>query len=667
MIKKVQVLLAVVLSVALIAGCGADAAETETGSVVSDPAETNDVSEESEVSAGEDEAGAEDLSTDADFSADQSADSVETGLEKLDMTAWNYEADNDFYWQTGISYCENPADIGYETMGFFIPGAYFDADDNGDGTYTCTINKTAKAGDYTADEAPMVIPVNTPGYAAMSAPEDNSSSCGYGSVSDYTGAGFVLVFAGARGRDAGAPAGVTDFKAAIRYARYNADILPGDPDRFFSFGMSGGGAQSALIGTTGDSALYTPYLNAIGAVSGISDAVTGSMCWCPITNLDVADAAYEWNMGTARTGIDDETQKLSDGLAGEFAAYINKIGLTDETGKVLVLEETEDGLWQAGSYYDYIRSVVEHSLNNFLADTEFPYDSDSASSGGPGGGMGGFGGFGGGPGGDFNGEMPDGDFEGGKPEGMDGEMPGGMRGGMRGGPGNDKGDGGGETSEGTDYAAIDDINRNDTNSGVSISGTYDTAQDYIDALNADGEWVSYDAAENTASITSIADFVAAMKAPSKDVGAFDALDRSQGENTLFGYNDGNGAHFDAIEAKLLKGTDYESEFSADLAKEDALGNTVDYRVNMYNPMYYLCDHYEGKGSSEVAKYFRIRTGICQGDTALCTEADLALALSAYGCDVDFETVWGLGHTEAERTGDSTESFIAWVNKCVDRT
>ena len=32
-------------------------------------------------------------------------------------------------------------------------------------------------------------------------------------------------------------------------------------------------------------------------------------------------------------------------------------------------------------------------------------------------------------------------------------------------------------------------------------------------------------------------------------------------------------------------------------------------------------------------------------------------------DVDFATVWGQGHTMAERTGSSTENFIAWVNGC----
>ena len=31
--------------------------------------------------------------------------------------------------------------------------------------------------------------------------------------------------------------------------------------------------------------------------ANISDAITGSMCWCPITALDIANEAYEWMMG----------------------------------------------------------------------------------------------------------------------------------------------------------------------------------------------------------------------------------------------------------------------------------------------------------------------------------------------------------------------------------
>ena len=390
------------------------------------------------------------------------------------------------------------------------------------------------------------------------------------------------------------------------------------------FGMSGGGAQSAIMGATGDSELYEPYLEEIGAVQGVSDAVAGSMDWCPITNLDTADEAYEWMMGANRSGLSDDEQAISDALAEAYAEYVNAAGIKDENGNVLTLEESDDGIYQAGSYYDYMKATIEDSLNHFLEDTEFPYDASSSSAGGM---------MGGGPGG---GGIPEGDS--------------------------------GSSNDMANAEASDDITRTESSeSGLSLDGTYETAQDYIDALNADGEWVTYDADSNTVTITSIEDFVSALKGASKNLGAFDQLDAGQGENTLFGYGDGEGAHFDSTLASILKdlGSDYASDYEADLAKEDSCGNTVDTRLNMYTPLYYLLESQEGYGTSTVAKYWRIRTGIEQGDCALSTEMNIALALQNYdGVEsVDFETVWGQGHTQAERTGNASDNFIAWVKEC----
>lgn len=560
---------------------------------------------------------------------------IQNSLDKIDMAQWQYEKDTDVYWQTGIVYCENPADALYENLGIYIPGAYMNGTENGDGTYTCEINTSGSVGDYTAEDAPIVIPVDTPGYSAMAAPTGYVSS-----TSSYTNAGFVYVYAGCRGRDAGAPAGVTDLKAAIRYIRYNEEIIPGSTERIFSFGMSGGGAQSALLGATGDSSLYMPYLEAIGAVSDVSDAVTGSMCWCPITNLDYASEAYEWNLGVTRTSLTEDMQALSDEMAEQFALYINELGLTDEKGNTLALTVSEKGIYQAGSYYDYLKTVIETSLNNFLQDTTFPYTVENKGKGG----------FGGRDGGmrDFPDDINDGN----KPEKFD-----------------DKGDladrdidfGDGKGQD--DYYAKDGIDRNDIAGGISLSGTYETIQDYINALNAESTWVKYDKKNNTAEITSIADFVSAMKIASKNLGAFDALDESQGENILFGDGDGEGEHFDAVMAKLLVDSDYGAEFEEDLKRTDALGTSVEDRVNMYNPLYYLSNYYQGYKSANVASHWRIRTGINQSDTALTTEVNLALALKNYGVNVDFETVWGQAHVEAERTGNSTDNFITWVKEC----
>ena len=140
------------------------------------------------------------------------------------------------------------------------------------------------------------------------------------------------------------------------------------------------------------------------------------------------------------------------------------------------------------------------------------------------------------------------------------------------------------------------------------------------------------------------------------------------DKRIFGYGDGNGAHFDAALADILNalGSDYASDYAEDLTRQDSAGNTVDYRVNMYTPLYYLLESSEGYQESTVAKYWRIRTGIAQGDCALSTEMNLALALENDERveSVDFETIWGAGHTQAERSGNSTDNFIAWVNACL---
>lgn len=551
-----------------------------------------------------------------------SSGEVTTTLDLVDNSQWLYNAEDNVYYQTGISYAATPVDSEQQTLSIFVPGDYMTATDNGDGTYTATINADASVGQYTASTAPVVIPINTPGYSAMVALTDYTSA-----AKDYTDAGMIYVSAGLRGRDSGAPGGVTDAKAAIRYIRYNAGNIAGDTDTVFVFGMSGGGAQSAILGASGDSALYDDYLTAIGAVTGVSDAVSGVMAWSPITNLDSANAAYEWNMGVTRTDLDSETQALSDGLAQAFADYINQLGITDENGNVLSLETSDEGIYQAGSYYDYIKATIEDSLNTFLANTDFPYDGSSASAGG---------GMGGRP-------------EGGLPSG---QAP----------------DGAGfsmveSDSETVAIEDIDDIQRTTTDAtSLDLSGTYETAADYIAALNANGEWVSYDESTNTVTITSVADFVKNLKSASKNVGAFDDLDRAQGENQLFGF-DGQSLHWDSTMASLLEGTDYAEDFAQDLTLTDSLGKDTQTRILMYTPLYYLLESYGGTNTSQVASNWRIRSGINQGDTALSTEVNLALALKQYGIsNVDFATVWGQGHTEAEITGDSTSNFIAWVQE-----
>jgi len=565
--------------------------------------------------------------------------------------AWQYDADNDVYWQIGVQYAATPETTDYETLGIYVPGAYMTATANGDGTYTASINAAGSVNNFTTATAPMVFPVNTPGYSAQKSPTTYS----YNEIASYVKAGFIYVAAGMRGKangydasgnltySGGAPWGVTDFKAAVRFIRYNKSVLPGNTASLFAFGMSGGGAQSIVIGASGDSQLYFPYLESIGAAmydangQYISDAATGVMAWCPITSLDYADEAYEWNMGqystTGTRAAGTFTAALSDDLATAYAEYINKLGLKDENGNVLNLQTSDSGLYAAGSYYDSLVKTVETSLNNFLADTTFPYTETAGGMGGgfPGGGL------------PQGGTLPDGGMQ-------PGTMPTGT------------------------------MPNGNTSSSEASATTYQTVQDYIDALNADSQWVTYDAATNTAKVTDLAGFVNSEKSPSKSVAAFDDLKRGQAENDAFGNDTNDTLHFDSVLATLLATNQteyatysdwdaaYVDAYATDLKAVDKLGNTIEYRMNMYNPMYYLLPYYAGYQTSTVAQYWRIRTGIEQGDTATTVEMNLALALDNYdGVNgVDFATVWNQGHTMAERTGNSTDNFIAWVTDVVNK-
>jgi hypothetical protein len=140
-------------------------------------------------------------------------------------------------------------------------------------------------------------------------------------------AGYVVVSPGCRGRDnkapdgtfyGKAPAAIVDLKAAVRYLRHNDAVMPGNANWIISTGGSAGGALSALLGASGNSPLYAAYLREVGAADA-ADNIYGSACFCPITDLEHADMAYEWMYGTTplKSGLVD--QELSKQLRNAYA------------------------------------------------------------------------------------------------------------------------------------------------------------------------------------------------------------------------------------------------------------------------------------------------------------------------------------------------------------
>ena len=114
--------------------------------------------------------------------------------------------------------------------------------------------------------------------------------------------------------------------------------------------------------------------------------------------------------------------------------------------------------------------------------------------------------------------------------------------------------------------------------------------------------------------------------------AFDKLDLSSAENDEFGTASNEPKHF----SKVL--------FSENLADENL--------IRLLNPLNFI-----GRNDVKAAKYFRIRAGSADRDTALAIPAILALKLQESGADVDFFSPWGVGHA-----GDyDLDKLFDWID------
>lgn len=189
--------------------------------------------------------------------------------------------------------------------------------------------------------------------------------------------GYIVVSAGARGRKSRsvngtysgkAPAAIVDLKAAICYLKYNDKVMPGDANKIISNGTSAGGALSALLGATGNNPDYFPYLKEIGAAQA-SDDIFAVSAYCPITNLDNADMAYEWQYNGINeykknnepNTLTEKQIELSKILKAEFPAYLNSLQLKDKDGNLLTLDN--DG---NGSFKNYMRTFLIQSAQKAL-------------------------------------------------------------------------------------------------------------------------------------------------------------------------------------------------------------------------------------------------------------------------------------------------------------
>lgn len=227
----------------------------------------------------------------------------------------------------------------------------------------------------------VILHVGNSGWFASSAAELMEPGGIYGRdhpVGAALSAGYVIASAGTRSRGALAvdgryagksPAAVVDAKAAIRYLRLNSKML-GVSDRIVITGTSGGGALSAVVAASGNSADYHPYLAEIGAAgidcagrSTIGDDVYATIAYCPITDLGHADIAYEWQFAGVRTVANtiqgDHSilaESASKTLASDYPAYLASLGLSLEDGRPLNVETMREAIVAA------VRSETEAVL-----------------------------------------------------------------------------------------------------------------------------------------------------------------------------------------------------------------------------------------------------------------------------------------------------------------
>ncbi len=277
-----------------------------------------------------------------------------------------------------IVYVRHPVELKYQTINIYVPEAYF--------------HGQSVAG-WTAETAPIFLPnqvggylpgeAGKPGMRGFGPPPEPGSPPKAEPMQLALSKGYVVASPGARGRTSPtgkAPAAIVDLKAAVRYLHANDAAMPGDARKIISNGTSAGGALSVLLGASGNSQDYAPALKALGAADAPDDIFAVS-AYCPISILDQADAAYEWQFNGVNdyrkldiTMLDYTVERklvpgtltaaqvvLSNRLKPLFAHYVNILSLKDESGHPLTL-----GADGNGSFKRYVESFLIRSAQQQL-------------------------------------------------------------------------------------------------------------------------------------------------------------------------------------------------------------------------------------------------------------------------------------------------------------
>ncbi len=278
-----------------------------------------------------------------------------------------------------LVYVERPVASEFQKLNLFVPEVFYQG-----GSINGFTKKTAPIFFPNAIGAYMSGRADVPGMNFRSFARDQINS-----LFVALEKGFVVAAPAARGLELEdeqgkfigvAPAAIVDLKAAVRYLRYNRERIPGNVERIISDGTSAGGAMSALLGASGNSADYEPYLRELGAAEERDD-IYGAICFCPIMNLEHADMAYEWLLEGQNEYHSVHFRKenglvvadpyegsltpiqleASRNLRAEFIKYLNSLKLRTEEGQALTLDENG-----RGTFRDYLADFMKHSAQTAL-------------------------------------------------------------------------------------------------------------------------------------------------------------------------------------------------------------------------------------------------------------------------------------------------------------
>jgi hypothetical protein len=308
-----------------------------------------------------------------------------------------------------ITYVANPVDKDYQSLDVRVPvsidGKVVDASNApilfsiGVGGYMSVNNMREDFGGFPPGGMPADGPPPGAGNMGGGPPPGGGSPGGFHmpagggmpskSNTDLALAeGFVVVSPGCRGRDnkaadgtyyGKAPAAIVDLKAAVRYIRHNKGVLPGDAEHIISTGVSAGGALSGLLAASGNSALYEPYLKEIGAADA-PDNIYASACFCPITDLDHADGAYEWMYGDKNSDFVKAFAQYQEGLhlqgkdgfgvlnADNYGAYLVKYYLAPSFERYIskLDKQQQQDYLKKNSWITYKNKKADFSFSDYV-------------------------------------------------------------------------------------------------------------------------------------------------------------------------------------------------------------------------------------------------------------------------------------------------------------